>query len=99
MLRSNAAGALMPSLLATRVATFGQRSTEEQVATATMSMSPAPSPEAARAFSAAAAAMSATVSSGAAIRRVWMPTRSWIHASLVSTIWARSSLVSTREGW
>ena len=42
--------------------------------------------------------MSATVSLSA-IRRVAMPTRSRIHSSLVSTIWARSSLVSTRDGW
>ena len=39
VLRSNAPGALMPSVGATRVATFGQRSTEEQVATTTRSMS------------------------------------------------------------
>ena len=62
MLRSNAAGAVMPSLAATRLATFGLRSIEEQVATMTRSMSAAVSPEAASAFSAAAAAMSATVS-------------------------------------
>ncbi len=54
MLRSNAPGALMPSRFATRVATFGQRSTEEHVATTTRSMSAAVRPEPASAFSAAA---------------------------------------------
>ena len=38
-------------------------------------------------------------SSGAAIRRSRMPTRLWIHSSLVSTMVASSSLVSTRSGW
>src|SRR6266540_2974465 len=37
--------------------------------------------------------------SGAAIRRSRMPTRLWIHSSLVSTMVASSSLVSTRSGW
>ena len=98
MLRSYAAGALMPSFAATRAATFGLRSTDVQVATATRSMSAAVRPEPASALPAAAAAMSATVSLSA-MRRVAMPTRSRIHWSLVSTIWARSSLVSTRAGW
>ncbi len=98
MLRSYAPGATTPSFDATRVATFGQRSTDEQVATMTRSMSAAVRPEAASALPAAAAAMSATVSESA-MRRLTMPTRSRIQASLVSTIWARSSLVRTREGW
>jgi hypothetical protein len=98
VLRSNAPGAEMPSLLATRVATLGQRSAAEQVATTTRSMSPAVRPEPASALSAAAAAMSATVSPSA-MRRVAIPTRSRIQASFVSTIRARSSLLSTREGW
>nr|BFE75598.1 hypothetical protein GCM10020092_088990 [Actinoplanes digitatis] len=88
----------MPSRAATREATFGQRSIDEQVATTTMSMSAAVSPELARAFSAAKVAMSAT-DSASATRRSAMPTRSRIHASLVWTISARSSLVITREGW
>ena len=96
--RSNAPGAVMPSLAATRVATFGHRSIDEQVATMTRSMSAAVSPELARAFSAAKVAMSATVSTSA-IRRLAMPTRSRIHSSLVSTMPARSSLVTTRAGW
>jgi hypothetical protein len=96
--RSSAAGAEMPSRPATRLATLGQRSAEEQVATTTMSMSPAVRPALASAFAAAATAMSATVSPSA-IRRSAMPTRSRIHSSLVSTILASSSLVSAREGW
>ncbi len=98
MFRSKAAGAAIPSRLATRVATFGQRSIEEQVATVTRSMSAAVSPEPASAFSAAKMAMSATVS-WSATRRSAMPTRSRIQASLVSTMLARSLLVTTREGW
>jgi len=88
----------MPSLAATRVATFGQRSTEEQVATTTRSMSAAVSPDAASALPAAAVAMSAT-DSVSATRRSAMPTRLRIHSSLVSTTRASSSLVSTRAGW
>lgn len=98
VLRSYAPGALMPSLAATRQATLGLRSTDVQVATTTRSMSAAVSPALASALPAAAVAMSATVSSPA-IRRVTMPTRSRIHSSLVSTIWAISSFVTTREGW
>jgi hypothetical protein len=96
--RSYAAGAETPRRAATRVDTFGQRSTDEQVATTMVSMSAAVKPEFASAFSAAKVAMSATVSSPA-IRRSSMPTRLRIHSSLVSTISARSALVSTRDGW
>ncbi len=99
MFTSNAAGAAIPRYAATRVATLGHLSTEEHVATITRSISAAVRPEPARAFSAAALAMSATVSSAAAMRRSAMPTRSRIQASLVSTICARSSLVTTRDGW
>ena len=98
VLTSNAPGAVMPSLAATRQATLGLRSMEVQVATTTRSMSAAVRPELASALPAAAAAMSATVSLSA-IRRLTMPTRSRIHSSLVSTSWAMSSLVTTREGW
>src|SRR5438105_11756211 len=73
VLRSYAAGEAMPSLAATRVATFGQRSTDEQVATVTRSISAAERPELASALPAAAAAMSAT-DSVSAMRRVTMPT-------------------------
>src|SRR6185312_6486924 len=51
--RSYAAGAVTPSRAATLVATFGQRSIDEQVATVTRSMSAALRPEPASAFSAA----------------------------------------------
>ena len=65
----------------------------------TRSTSDGASPEAASAFAPAASAMSATVSSSRATRRDWMPTRDLIHSSLVSTIFARSSLVTTLAGW
>src|SRR5882757_10064414 len=97
VLMSYAPGALTPSFEATRVATFGHRSTEEHVATTIRSMSAAVSPEFANALPAAAADMSATVSPSA-MRRSAMPTRSRIHASFVSTIFASSALVSTRLG-
>src|SRR5262249_23698646 len=57
VLRSNALGAAMPSFDATRVATFGHRSADEQVATTTRSMSAAVRPELASALPAAADAM------------------------------------------
>lgn len=98
-LRSIVAGAARPSRAATRAAVFGLRSWAVQVATSTRSMSCGARPLAARALAAAAAAIESTVSSGAATWRVRMPTRLRIQASSVSTILARSSLVSTPEGW
>ena len=56
----------------------------------TRSMSAGDRPLAASAFPPAAVAMSATVSSGAAILRLAMPTRLRIHSSLVSMVAARS---------
>src|SRR5215467_9656228 len=70
-----------------------------QVATITRSMSAADRPLAASAFPPAATAMSVTVSSGPASRLLAMPTRLRIHSSLVSTVTASSSLVSTFAGW
>ena len=98
-LRSIVAGEARPRRAATRAAVLGLRSTAVQVATRTRSMSAAARPAVASAFAAAAAAIASTVSSGAATCRVRMPTRLRIQASSVSTIPARSSLVSTREGW
>ena len=65
----------------------------------TRSTSDGSSPDAARAFAPAASAMSSTVSSSRATRRDWIPTRDLIHSSLVSTILARSSFVTTLSGW
>ncbi len=70
-----------------------------QVATMTRSTSEGARPLAASALPPAAMAMSATVSSGAAIRRLVMPTRLRIHSSLVSTVRAISSLVTILAGW
>ena len=80
----------MPSRCATVAAVFGIWTSGVQVATMTRSMSPGDRPLAASAFPPAAVAMSATVSSGAAIRRLAMPTRLRIHSSLVSMVAARS---------
>ncbi|CAM5471581.1 hypothetical protein SALBM311S_09632 [Streptomyces alboniger] len=78
---------------------FGERSIAVEVATRTRSMSPGVRPAVASALAAAWAASSSTGSSGPAMRRVRIPTRLLIHSSLVSTMPARSSLVSTLAGW
>ena len=69
-----------------------------QVATMTASMSPGASPASATAARPACAEMSTSVSSGAHMWRLTMPTRSRIHWSLVSIVRASSSLVTTRSG-
>ena len=89
----------MPSRWATTAAVFGIITSGVQVATITRSMSAGESPLPASALPPAATAMSATVSSGPAIRRLAIPTRLRIHSSLVSTIAASSSLVTTLAGW
>jgi hypothetical protein len=89
----------MPSLVATVAATFGMAVSAVQVATTTRSMSAAGRPLAASAFPPAAVAMSARLSSGPAIRLLAIPTRLRIHSSVVSTVAASSSLVTTRAGW
>lgn len=99
LMSMTAGPALMPSLAATRAAMLGERSMAVEVATRTRSMSPGSSPAWARALPAAWKASSSTGSSGPAMWRVLMPTRERIHASLVSTIASRSSLVSTLAGW
>lgn len=97
-LTSIAAGEGIPRRAATRAAMFGERSTAVEVATRTRSMSPGVRPAEASALAAACAASSSTGSSGPATWRVRMPTRLRIHSSLVSTMPARSSLVSTLAG-
>ena len=89
---------MMPSRLATEAAVFGICASGVQVATITRSMSAGDRPLPARALPPACTAMSATVSSGPAIRRLAMPTRLRIHSSLVSTVSASSSLVTTLAG-
>ncbi len=98
-LMSMTAGEPMPSRAATRAAMLGDRSMAVEVATRTRSMSEAPRPAVASALAPACAAISSTGSSGPPTWRVLMPTRLVIHSSLVSTIAARSSLVSTLAGW
>ena len=89
----------MPVRAATRAAMFGDRSMAVQVATMTRSTSSAVTPEFVMAADAALAAITSTGSSSSAMCRVWIPTRLRIHSSFVSTIFARSSLVSTLGGW
>lgn len=98
-LTSMTAGPGMPRRAATRAAMLGERSIAVEVATRTRSISSGVRPAAASALAAACAASSSTGSSGPAMCRVRMPTRLVIHASLVSTKPARSSLVRTRAGW
>jgi hypothetical protein len=69
-----------------------------QVATITRSMSAAERPLAASALPPAAVAMSARLSSGPAMRLLTIPTRLRTQASVVSTVAARSSLVTTLAG-
>ena len=88
----------MPNAAATCVLACGIGASSVQVATITVSTWSGVMPASAMALAAAAAPMLATVSSGAANRRSAMPTRLWIHWSLVSMTWARSSLVTTRSG-
>ncbi len=89
---------MMPSRVATVAAVLGIGTSAVQVATITRSMSAADSPLAASALPPAATAMSATVSSGLASRLLSMPTRLRIQSSVVSTVAARVSLVSTFAG-
>lgn len=98
LLRSKQTALGMLSRFATCAAIEGQRSTAEQVATMTCPISAGSSPDAASALAAAPAARSVT-DSLSAMRRVEMPVRWRIHSSLVSTIFSRSALVSTRSGW
>jgi hypothetical protein len=98
-LTSIAAGPGMPRRAETRAAMLGERFTAVEVATRTRSMSCGVRPAAASALAAACAARSSTGSSGPAMWRVRIPTRLLIHSSLVSTSFARSSLVSTLAGW
>src|SRR5262245_3893220 len=89
----------MPSRRATTAAVFGIITSGVHVATITRSMSSGDSPLPASALPAAATAMSATVSSGPAMRLLAIPTLLRIHSSLVSTVAASSSLVTILAGW
>jgi hypothetical protein len=95
---SNAPGRGMPSWWATCGAMPGIAVGGLVVASSTRSMSVASRPLAASALPPAATDISASVSSGSAHRRSAMPTRPWIHSSLVSIVWASSSLVTRRRG-
>src|SRR6476660_5890739 len=68
------------------------------LATMTRSMSPVAMPLAAMALPPAATAISTRGSSSLAQRRSAMPTRVWIHSSLVSITWARSAFVTRLRG-
>jgi hypothetical protein len=96
---SNAAPPLrMPSLSCTMLAVDGKIMSGVAVATMMRSTSPGVIPADAIASRAACVARSEVVSSSAAMCRWRMPVRVRIHSSLVSTRFARSSLVSTCAG-
>ena len=88
----------MPSRWATCGPMPGMGARRLALATMTRSISSGASPLAASALPPAATAISTSVSSSDAHRRSAMPTRLWIHSSLVSITWARSSLVTRRRG-
>ena len=94
-LTSKAMTAPAPSLPLMMQATEGQRESGVQVAAMTCVSSPAFMPASSRALSAALYPRSEAFSVAASRRRSLMPVRVVIHSSLVSTIFARSSLVST----
>ncbi len=96
--RSNAPGAGMPIRSAVCAAAFGMKLGIVQVATMTVSISVGASPASFTARAPASLAMSTSDVSDSAMRRLWIPTRSRIHWSLVSMCWARSSLVTTLSG-
>ena len=89
----------MPIRSAVCAAAFGMKLGIVQVATITVSISFGASPASFTARAPASLAMSTSDVPGSAMRRLWMPTRSRIHWSLVSMRWARSSLVTTLSGW
>ncbi len=89
----------MPMISAVCAAALGIVLGIVQVATMTASISAGDTPESLTAREPASAAMSTSRASSGAIRRLWMPTRSRIHWSLVSMRWASSSLVTIRSGW
>ena len=93
----------MPNLCCTMAAVDGNTMSGVDVATMMRSMSDAWRPAACSAACAAGTAKSLAPSPGAAKWRAWMPVRSTIHSSEVSTPrWAssatRSSLVTRRAG-
>ena len=68
------------------------------VPTTMKSMSAGVSPARSIAFRAASVARSDVATPGSTMWRCLMPVRCWIHSSLVSTIFSRSALVSSRGG-
>src|SRR5690348_7130700 len=97
-LTSNAMQPLAPRRSWIRHAVAGKMRSGVVVPSTTMSSSNALTPASANACWAARNARSPVVSPSAATRRSRMPVRVRIHSSLVSTIFSRSALVTTRSG-
>ena len=89
----------MPIRAATCAAAFGICVGIVQFGRMTVSTSDGSTPASASAAVPAATAMSVSSSSFSAKRRSMIPTRVWIHSSLVSMIFERSSLVTIFSGW
>jgi hypothetical protein len=87
-----------PIFFCTMQAVAGKNMSGVTVATMMSWMSSAVTPASAMARRAASEARSLVAWSAAAMRRSLMPVREVIHSSLVSTIFERSSLVSTFSG-
>src|SRR5713226_6481311 len=92
------AGPCAPSCCWTREAPDGKNESGVEVPSTIRSVSSGRRPAAPSAFWAAATARSVVVSVGAAMRRSWIPVRSRIQVSDVSTIFSRSKLVRTPSG-
>src|ERR1700751_2049741 len=96
--RSYAAASAAPSRSARIAEVDGNIMSGVTVATIRRSMSLPARPDCSRALSIAGNARSESASESAAIRRSWIPVRSTIHSSEVSTSRESSSFVTTRSG-
>ena len=96
--RSKPQALVAPILCCSRHAVLGNIMSGVVVPTTMKSMSAGVMPAWAIACSAASFARSEVATPGSTMWRSRIPVRCWIHSSLVSTIFSRSALVSTRGG-
>jgi hypothetical protein len=95
---SSAAALVAPSSACRSHAVDGSRRSGVAVESTIRSSSPGWMPARSIAMREACAAMSAAPISAGAMRRSWMPVRSRIHSSFVSSVFDSSSFVTTRSG-
>ncbi len=96
--RSKPHARVAPILCCSRHAVLGNIMSGVVVPTTMKSMSAGLRPACAIALSAASFARSDVATPGSTMCRSRIPVRCWIHSSLVSTIFSRSKLESTRGG-